>query len=60
MPKRKHEKGHTKAKKARVRKRKTRANRRADSILALRGLGKDTWAGVDADAYVTRLREGWN
>ena len=25
----------------------------------LRGLGKDIWAGVDPDAYVRNLREGW-
>lgn len=31
----------------------------ADPILALRGLGKEAWAGEDADTYVRRLREGW-
>lgn len=30
-----------------------------DSILALRGLGKHIWAGVDPDEYVRELREGW-
>jgi len=30
-----------------------------DPILALYGLGKEIWAGEDADAYVRRLREGW-
>ena len=30
-----------------------------DTILALRGLGKEIWAGVDADEYVRQLREGW-
>ena len=30
-----------------------------DPILALRGLGKEIWADEDADAYVRRLREGW-
>ncbi len=30
-----------------------------DPILALRGLGKELWADEDADAYVDRLREGW-
>jgi len=31
----------------------------ADPILDLRGLGKEIWAGEDADEYVRRLREGW-
>lgn len=26
----------------------------------LRAAGKDTWKGVDADAYVRQLREGWD
>ena len=30
-----------------------------DPILALRGLGKEIWGGEDPDAYVRRLREGW-
>jgi hypothetical protein len=30
-----------------------------DSILALRGLGKEIWAGVDPDEYVRQHREGW-
>src|SRR5262245_39300524 len=30
-----------------------------DSILGLRGLGKDIWADEEPDAYVRRLREGW-
>lgn len=30
-----------------------------DSILELKGLGKDAWKGVDADEYVAGLREGW-
>jgi len=30
-----------------------------DSILALRGLGKEIWADEDPDEYVRRLREGW-
>lgn len=33
--------------------------READPILSLRGLGKELWANEDADAYVERLREGW-
>lgn len=32
----------------------------ADPILSLRGLGKAIWADENADAYVERLREGWN
>jgi hypothetical protein len=31
-----------------------------DPILALRGLGKEIWAGVNADAYVDGLRSGWD
>ena len=31
----------------------------ADPILVLRGTGKATWANEDADAYVKRLRQGW-
>ena len=30
-----------------------------DPVLALRGLGKEIWAGEDADAYVRRQRAGW-
>ena len=30
-----------------------------DPILAMRGLGKEIWADVDADEYVRQLREGW-
>ena len=28
-------------------------------LLALRGLGKDIWRGVDPDEYVRQLRQGW-
>ncbi len=31
-----------------------------DPILSLLGLGKEIWADEDADAYVNRLREGWD
>jgi hypothetical protein len=31
-----------------------------DAILALRGLGKEIWEGVDPDEYVRELREGWD
>ena len=30
-----------------------------DSILAMRGLGKEIWADENPDEYVRRLREGW-
>jgi hypothetical protein len=30
-----------------------------DSILSLRGVGKDIWKGVDPDEYVRELRKGW-
>jgi len=30
-----------------------------DPLRALRGLGRQIWAGVDPDEYVRRLREGW-
>jgi hypothetical protein len=29
------------------------------SLLVLRGMGKEMWAGVDPDEFVRRLREGW-
>jgi len=32
---------------------------RKDSLLDLRGLGKELWKGVDPDEYVRSLREGW-
>ena len=32
---------------------------RAHSILELRGLGKELWAGVDAAEYVARERDSW-
>jgi hypothetical protein len=32
---------------------------KADPILALRGLGKEVWAGEDPDSYVARLRRDW-
>jgi hypothetical protein len=31
----------------------------ADPLLALRGSGRELWADEHADAYVRRLREGW-
>lgn len=31
-----------------------------DPILALRGAGRTLWADEEADAYVSRLREGWS
>ncbi len=32
---------------------------REDSILELKGMGKEIWRGVDPDEYVRKLREGW-
>ncbi len=32
---------------------------RGDPILSLRGMGKALWAEEDADACVSRLRQGW-
>jgi hypothetical protein len=30
------------------------------SVLAMRGMGRDLWAGEDLDEYVRRLREDWD
>ncbi|NEQ65977.1 MAG: hypothetical protein F6K21_10835 [Symploca sp. SIO2D2] len=30
------------------------------SILELKGLGKEVWQGIDAQAYVDQERESWN
>lgn len=30
------------------------------SVLAMRGMGRDLWAGEDPDEYVRRLREDWD
>ncbi len=30
------------------------------SILELKGLGKETWQGVDAQEYVNQERDSWN
>ena len=30
-----------------------------DPLLALRGVGREVWAGVDPDSYVEGLRAGW-
>jgi hypothetical protein len=30
-----------------------------DPVLAMRGLGKEIWEGVDPDEYVASLRRGW-
>jgi len=30
------------------------------SILELRGLGKEVWQGMDAQAYVSQERDAWN
>lgn len=34
-------------------------SKKSDPILELRGLGKEIWAGEQADEYVSRLRGGW-
>ena len=36
------------------------ARRPADPILALRGVGRALCTDEEADAYVSRLREGWS
>ena len=33
--------------------------RRYAPLYALRGLGKEIWAGIDPDEYVRSLRRGW-
>jgi hypothetical protein len=35
------------------------SSKHRDTLLALRGSGKHLWSGEHADAYVRRLREGW-
>lgn len=35
------------------------ADERYAGLLGLRGLGREAWEGVDPDAYVRQLREGW-
>jgi hypothetical protein len=41
-----------------------RAGRQSGSdthnIMELRGLGKELWDGVDADAYVAKERDSWD
>ena len=38
---------------------KRKSVEKSDPILELRGLGKEIWAGEEADKYVSRLRGGW-
>jgi hypothetical protein len=38
---------------------KRKGVKETDPILALRGLGKEIWAGEDPDEYVSRIRGGW-
>lgn len=38
---------------------KSRGGSTDDPILALRGLGREIWQGVDPDEYVSDLRKGW-
>ena len=35
-------------------------NAKKHSIMELRGLGKEIWAGVDPDQYVRELRKEWD
>lgn len=35
------------------------AGRRGDGLLSLAGVGRELWAGEDAQAYVDRLRSEW-
>lgn len=34
--------------------------RKTHSILQLAGLGKEVWAGIDAQAYMDQLRSEWD
>ena len=43
---------------AQVRDESRKAQKR--SIMELEGLGKEIWAGVDAQEYVNRERDSWN
>lgn len=38
----------------------TRRSERHPTLLDLHGLGKESWAGVDAQDYVNRLRDEWS
>jgi hypothetical protein len=38
---------------------RTSAREEDDPILAMRGVGKEIWAGIDADEYVRSLRGNW-
>lgn len=33
---------------------------RLHSVLALRGLGKEVWEGIDVDQYIEEERNSWN
>ncbi len=37
-----------------------RASGKTHSILELKGLGREIWKGIDAQAYVKRERSSWN
>ena len=37
-----------------------RSDEETDPILALAGIGKHLWTGIDPDEYVRQLREGWD
>ncbi len=36
-----------------------RVTRTGTTLLGLEALGKDIWAGIDADKYVSELRDEW-
>lgn len=49
-----------KVEKTAIREAAAESNRKQDSLVALCGSGKHIWADESADAYVARLREGWD
>ena len=42
-----------------IRAERSLAAAKGHSVLQLRGLGRDVWAGVSADSYVQALRNEW-
>jgi len=44
----------------RLMKRGSGTTQKKHDILDLRGCGKETWKGVDAQQYVNKLREEWD
>lgn len=43
-----------------IRAERSLAAAKGHSVLQLRGLGRDLWAGVSADSYVQALRNEWS